>query len=136
MYNHILVPVALDHGTARERAVAVARTLSSPGGRISLLHVMEEIPGYVTTYLPEHTLEKNRADWQADLDALAAQVGEGCTSTVLWGHPSQTILDQAGKHEADCIVIASHKPGLEDYFLGSTAARVVRHAPCSVHVIR
>jgi universal stress protein F len=25
---------------------------------------------------------------------------------------------------------------LQDYFLGSTAGRVVRHAQCSVHVIR
>ncbi len=39
-------------------------------------------------------------------------------------------------HAVDCIVIGSHKPGLSDYLLGSTAARVVRHAPCAVHVYR
>ena len=32
--------------------------------------------------------------------------------------------------------IASHQPGLQDYFLGSTAAKVVRHATCSVLVMR
>ncbi|WP_170501927.1 universal stress protein, partial [Ruegeria atlantica] len=36
----------------------------------------------------------------------------------------------------DCIVLASHKPGMKDFFLGSTAALVVRHARCSVHVLR
>jgi len=36
----------------------------------------------------------------------------------------------------DLIIIASHRPGLQDYFLGSTAAKVVRHAKCSVLVIR
>jgi len=39
-------------------------------------------------------------------------------------------------HAVDLIVIASHRPGLKDYFLGSTAGRVVRHSPCAVHVIR
>ena len=34
------------------------------------------------------------------------------------------------------IVIASHDPGLADYLLGSTAGRVVRHAHCSVLVVR
>ena len=38
--------------------------------------------------------------------------------------------------DTDCVVIASHRPGLQDYLLGSTAARVVRHAACSVHVLR
>jgi universal stress protein F len=33
-------------------------------------------------------------------------------------------------------VIASHRPGIQDYFLGSTASRVVRHANCTVHVMR
>jgi len=36
----------------------------------------------------------------------------------------------------DFMVIASHKPGLADQFPGSTAAQVVRIAPCSVPVLR
>jgi len=36
----------------------------------------------------------------------------------------------------DLIIVGSHKPGLQDYLLGSTAARVVRHAMCSVLVGR
>ena len=34
------------------------------------------------------------------------------------------------------IVMASHDPVLSDYLLGSVAARVVRHAHCSVLVAR
>jgi nucleotide-binding universal stress UspA family protein len=47
-----------------------------------------------------------------------------------------TILETAKEIGADLIVIASHRPGLQDYFLGSTAARVVRHAECAVLVDR
>ena len=37
-------------------------------------------------------------------------------------------------HSITLFVFASQ--GLRDFLLGSTAARIVRHAPCSVHVLR
>jgi len=52
------------------------------------------------------------------------------------GHSYNTILEVAKEKNADLIIIASHRPGLQDYFLGSTAAKVVRHANCSVLVVR
>ena len=55
---------------------------------------------------------------------------------VVRGRPGSTITDFAKEHGIDCIVIESHRPGLQDYFIGSNAARVVRHASCSVHVVR
>lgn len=136
MYKHVLVPVELDHGHLGGHAIAVARKLLNSDGKISLLHVMSEIPSNVAIYLPEGQLESNRSDAMANLDSLAKNIGANCSSSVMWGHPSRTILDYATEHDVDCIVISSHKPGLEDYFLGSTAARVVRHAKCCVHVMR
>ena len=61
---------------------------------------------------------------------------KGAHPVVITGHASRAIMDYAHDNDCDCIVIASHKPGLEDYFLGSTAARVVRHSRCNVHVLR
>ena len=46
------------------------------------------------------------------------------------------IAEMAEKSAADLIVINSHRPGVQDYFLGSTASRVVRRAPCAVMVLR
>ena len=40
------------------------------------------------------------------------------------------------KAEADLIVVGSHRPAMRDYLLGTNAARVVRHAHCSVLVAR
>jgi nucleotide-binding universal stress UspA family protein len=48
----------------------------------------------------------------------------------------EEILTFAGKHGIDMIVMASHRPELKDYLLGPNAARVVRHAECSVLVVR
>ncbi|MFN3641646.1 MAG: universal stress protein [Gemmobacter sp.] len=135
MYSNILVPLAPDHGAVGPAAMDIARTLLAPGGRITVLTVLEAIPSYVAQYLPRDQEEKNRAEMDA---ALAAEfAGQADVAHVVRsGHAAQTILDVAEEGAHDCIVIASHRPGVQDYFLGSTAARVVRHARCGVHVLR
>lgn len=135
MYKNILVPVALDHGPHTGEALSIAAQLLSDGGRITALNVLEAVPSYVTQYLPEGQEQKTR---DAALTALKAELGgvANVTPVVVTGHAGRTIVEFAQEHGIDCIVIASHRPGLQDYFLGSTAARVVRHAPCAVHVVR
>ncbi len=61
---------------------------------------------------------------------------EDVSIEVIDGHSARSILDYAAGHHVDCIVMASHRPDFSDYLLGSTAARVVRHARCAVHVMR
>ena len=46
------------------------------------------------------------------------------------------ILKVAEDCSADLIIMASHRPELKDYMLGPNASRVVRHANCSVLVVR
>ena len=46
------------------------------------------------------------------------------------------ILSASRELGVDLIVMASHRPEMKDYLIGSNAARVVRHAPCSVMVVR
>lgn len=136
MYKKILVPVVIDHEENVAAAIAVARVLADSGGEITLLHVMEEVPGFIATQIPEGTFERNRKEIAAELDAMAKQAGAGVRTEVISGHASRSILEFGEENGVDCIVISSHQPGLQDYFLGSTAARVVRHAHCAVHVIR
>lgn len=135
MYKHVLIPVAFDHENDLSRVLEIARALADPGARMTALHVMDEIPAYVAQYLPEGQIEKNRKEAEERLAADFKDV-PGTEAKVITGHPAVTIIEYAEDHGVDCIVIASHRPGLQDYFLGSTAARVVRHAPCSVHVYR
>ena len=137
MYDNILVPVALDHGERAANSIAVARKLAWATTRIVLLTVLDAIPSYIALELPEGTLEGKQADARADLVAIATAAGLDPEQVeVVWGNPSRQILERAEAEGCDLIVIASHKPGFEDIFLGSTAARVVRHAQCCVHVIR
>ena len=52
------------------------------------------------------------------------------------GTPWSAICDEAKKIKADLIVIGSHGYGTLDRILGTTAAKVVNHAECSVLVVR
>ena len=47
MYKNIAVPVSFDEDRDVASAVGVAKALASQGARITFLHVMENIPGYV-----------------------------------------------------------------------------------------
>jgi len=134
MYKKILVPLALDHGHGF-KAMEVARKLRAEGGEIIALHVVEAVPSFARYYVTENPGEEIR---DAAEKELAERIGEAKDAdiTVLEGHPGRTITDYAVEIGADCIVAGSHKRELQDFFLGSTAARIVRHAPCSVHVLR
>ena len=135
MYQNILVPVAFEAGRDTNKSLDIAKAIAAPGATITALHVIEEIPSYVAQYLPEGQMAENIHEIE-DILAKTRAKYEGIKVKVVEGHAGHSIVDFATDKQVDCIVIASHRPGFQDYFLGSTAARVVRHAPCSVHVVR
>ncbi len=134
MYKKILVPLALDQGHGF-RAIEVAGRLKAEGGKIIAIHVLEPVTGFAGLYITDDILKGVR---KAAEDGIAERIGteKDTEAVVLSGHSGRAITDYAKKIGADCIIVGSHKPELQDYFLGSTAARVVRHAPCPVHVLR
>ena len=104
--------------------------------RYVLLNVIEEMPVWVASSFPAGILDESQQSSHKELSRLAEAANINASIDVRLGHSYRTILTVADEIEADLIVIASHRPGLEDYFLGSVAAKVVRHAKCSVLVMR
>ncbi|MDA7965241.1 universal stress protein [Ruegeria sp.] len=134
MYKKVLVPMALDHGIS-QHTLEVARALSAEGAEIIALHVYEMPQGSVSAYLDKSAVEEGFQ--RARIHLMEKVEGlDGVRAEIVKGHTARTIIDYAADNEVDCVVIGSHKPGLSDYFLGSTASRVVRHASCAVHVHR
>jgi nucleotide-binding universal stress UspA family protein len=52
------------------------------------------------------------------------------------GVPWQVLVDVAKEKKAGLLVVGTHRYGVIDRLLGTTAARVANHAPCSVFIIR
>ncbi len=135
MYSRILVPVSFDDDARIDAALQAARTLAAPDGQVTLLHVYEPVPSYAVHYMPDDLVQATEEGICAELDRLGAGLSGG-HGVVMEGHAGRAILDFAAENGTDCIIITSHRPGMQDYLLGSTAAQVVRHAPCAVMVVR
>lgn len=141
MFSKILISVDLNHVSSWQKALPTAVGLCQASG--GSLHVLTVVPDFgmsiVNQYFPEG-FEKEMGD--KTLEALKAFVKENVPDGVKVQHIVgegtiyEVILKMADETNADLIVMASHRPELKDFLLGPNAARVVRHANCSVLVVR
>lgn len=138
MYKSIVIAVALfNKGATSRTLIEKANKLIDQGGSITLVHVLDEVPTYLSAAVAREQLMAHRKAIREQLEALASRVkAKNVDIDIRGGRPSENILASARDCNADLIMIASHKPGMSDYFIGSTAARVVRHSEISVLVTR
>lgn len=131
MYKRILIPLAYRPGHHPNAEIKAAEAISAPGARITLLHVIGAVPEFQT----EQTMSSSALKQviEHDLERIAGAFVEAEVK-VLQGEPAETILDLASTNAVDCIVLAPHRTDTGEY--GSTAAQVVRRAPCTVHLVR
>ena len=137
MYNTILIPVDMAHLEKAKDMIDAAKTQTNKGAKLILLNVIDAVPSWATTYMPDNDiLAKQRQSAHDELASVASDNAIDAEIIVRTGYSYSTILEVAEEAKAQLIIIGSHRPGYGDYFLGSTAAKVVRHAKCSVYVIR
>lgn len=135
MYDKIIIASALDQGFC-SKALDTAKALVSENGTVTIVHVIEPINNVVQSFVTEEAKSKT---YETIKDIMAERCLDNkldIESVILTGHAGREIPKYADKVGADCVIVGSHKPGLEDFFLGSTSSRVVRHAKCAVHVLR
>ncbi len=102
-----------------------------PDGMFRMSVVAQAIPKDFERKLTDQAKEQ--------LDTLVeGHVVEGLDveSVVRHGSVYKEALTFARDVEADLIVMGAHKPDMADYLLGSNASQIVRHAKCSVWVVR
>ena len=141
MYENVLLTVDLNDESSWKKALPMAVKICQASGAV--LNVVTVIPDFglsaVGSFFPQDYQEKSLAKAEGDLsDFIGKHVPSQVEvrQTVGYGSVYEEILRIAGETECDLIVISSHRPELKDYLLGPNAARVVRHANCSVLVIR
>lgn len=146
--KRILVPV--DFSGCSRLALEYATALAGQfNAAMTLLHVAEiGSPGYEfgSTDFPK----METAIRQQALTELAGLCGEQIRQSIPievrvrsgWPftagkRPAAEIVQAAEEWAVDLVVMGTHgHTGLDHVFLGSTAERVVRHAPCPVLVVR
>lgn len=141
MYKDILLAIDLDDEASWKKALPTAVEYCNAFG--ATLHVITVAPSFGMTIVGQFF----PADYEDQVeDSLLAALrefvgrhvpdGVRVRSIVSQGTIYKEVLDCAKRIGIDLIVIAAHRPELSDYLLGPNAARVVRHAACSVLVVR
>lgn len=138
-----VIVVPLDFSPESKNALRYAAELAARVGAVMrLVHVVEPPPflNDLANVALARSDEEIAKEARVKLQALAqAEIDEliPVQPEVRIGKPYREIVSLAGVIGADLIVIATHGyTGLKHALLGSTAERVVQHAPCPVLVVR
>ena len=140
MFKTILVPVDVADPETAAPALARATALAeASGGTLRLVNVRSIVPLTYMDFIPPAFETQQQRDAEERLAAIAAGIAlpaERVSTAVRLGSVYAEVLDEAERTGADLIVVGSHRPSMATYLLGSNAATIVRHATCSVLVVR
>jgi len=122
---------------ALDAALDLARDLDA---QVEVLAVSGHLPRYAATVGEVddalHERDVFFSGVLADARAVAAERHVEITTTFNPGHPAEEIVRYGQANGADLIVVGHRGHLLHGFPLGSTAARVTRHAHCPVLVVR
>ncbi len=138
----ILVP--LDFSNLANDALPYATLLAAKlGAEVILLHVVEKFPidyllgGGLTNEVFVPMMKQAEADLEGIAQSLDDLAKFKISTSVREGSPYEEICHAAKALEVDLVVLTTHGyTGLKQFWLGSTAERVVRHSPCPVMSVR
>ena len=141
----ILAPI--DRSKYKEQILAFAISIGKAwGAEITAIHVIDPgrgVPGGRVKEKEEEREEEAKRDAEnllvQSVDPLAQKEGVNIKKEVVEESDSvaKSIIGYAKKNNMDVIVIGTKgMTAVEDFFLGSVANNVIRHAHCSVFAIR
>lgn len=140
MFTKILVPVDLNDLEPAKPALSRAKALASvANAQLRLVYVMPIVPSVYMEYVPADFEDSEKARVKKEIDDLAATLGlpaSQISTAVRSGGVYHEVLAEAEEAKVDLIVVGSHWPTLATYLVGSHATNIVRHAACSVLVVR
>lgn len=134
--------VGLDGSTSERHVLASAVTLAaSLDGKLVLFRAVAlplELPPRALALPPDDVAALLTDSAQQHLEELARGLPAGVVERVqvATGVPWRAVCDVARQDRADLIVVGSHGYGGIDRLIGTTAAKIVNHAHCSVLVAR
>jgi len=140
MFTKILIPIDLAEVEIAKPALNAASELALHSkALVRLIAVETLLPASFMEYVPPEfdKSQEERAVHALEEISAGLSIPKGSLShTVRFGGIYVEILAEAEEWGADLIVIGSHRPSMATYLIGSNAKTIVRHAKCSVLVVR
>lgn len=143
MFKKILFPTDFSEGSAAA-VPYVADLAGKYGAKVYALHVVYDVAKTSGWYVPSLDLETFYAELHASavkgLDDFVSEHLGGVADlekAVVSGLSFEEIVKFASEKGIDLVVMGTHgRSGIDRVLFGSTAARVVRSAPCPVMTVR
>ncbi len=106
------------------------------GTAVDVLTVVEQGPMWAMSETLEAAYDHSRELLDRTLELLH-EAGLPAQGNVATGDPKTVIVERAADTKPDLIVVGSHQVSkLAHFFLGNVAAYTLRHASCSVAIVR
>ena len=113
---------------------------ANSGNTIHLVHVVPEPSalGQFSQFVPKGFAQSHRKEAKDLLGEMAQQIGPDVTVKMHLKsrHVHVEIQEFAHEIEAALIIVGAYSDALKDYLWGPKAARIARHAECSVLIAR
>jgi len=141
MFRRILLPIDVAEPEIAKEAIEAATALAKAfDAQLRLIHVASPIVvASPMAVIPQTVYDELGAYEKSELQRLADPIDrpKGTISTVVRiGAVYPELLSEAEDWGADLIIVGAHKRSMATYLLGSSAAAIVRHAACTVMVVR
>jgi len=139
----ILFPTDFSEGSSQALKYAVDMA-KRYGAKLHVIHVIYDIVKASGWYVPHVSMDQMYKDIsegaKKELERFGLEELGGIKDierSVVTGVPHEEIVNFANKKKIDLIIIATHgRKGIDRLLFGSTAAQVVRFAPCPVLTVR
>jgi nucleotide-binding universal stress UspA family protein len=139
----ILFPTDFSEGSSQalQYAVDMAKRY---GAKLYVVHVIYDIAKVTGWYVPHVSMDQMYHDIEEgarkELDKFGVEMLDGLNGlerSIVMGVPHEEIISFAKKNKVDMIVMGTHgRKGIDRILFGSTAAHIVRFAPCPVLTVR
>jgi nucleotide-binding universal stress UspA family protein len=139
----ILFPTDFSEGSAQALQYAVDMS-KRYGAKLYVVHVIYDIAKATGWYVPHVSMDEMYKDIQQgaakELERFGVEELAGVKNVerkVITGVPHEEIINFVGANKIDMVIMGTHgRKGIDKILFGSTAAQVVRHAPCPVLTVR
>ena len=141
MFRKILLPIDVAEPEIAKEAIEAATALAKAfDSQLRLIHVTSPVVvASPMAVIPQAVYAELGVYEKSELQRLAAPLDlpkSAISAVVRIGAVYPELLSEAEEWGADLIIVGAHKRSMATYLLGSSAAAIVRHAACTVMVVR
>ena len=137
MENVKRVVIPVDNSDSSKNVVRQGAFLAKALGVEAAVITINDTHQFIASVVLEEKLKKEAETFLESFKPIGKEMGVELQTTLISGDPAEEIVNYS--NEDDLIIMAGHKEKkgrIDRFILGSIPEEVLRHAPCSVLMLK